>query len=183
MITEQQARDLLVTSMTDLISKNGMQFSAKDLLAEINVVAVKYILDNYSPQNDANPMTYLSANTQKYGGIARVFAVALYDQYSTVLTPSVVNDLVSNICQGISFNGVRQVISDYMRDRHGVEVASDGENYDFMSSRHERYQFGSFVEASEVQRLIHINASFDWKRIFFLLYFRWGSMIGLRPTI
>lgn len=165
MITESQARDLLVASMTDLISKNGMQFTTRDLLAEINIVAVKYILDNYSPQNDANPMTYLSTNTQKYGEIARTFAVALYDQYSTVLTPSVVNDLVNNICQGISINGVRKVISDYMRDRHGVEDSSDGESYDFMSSRHERYQFGSFVEASEVQRLIHINASIDWKRI------------------
>ena len=42
MITESHARDLLVASMTDLISKNGMQFSARDLLAEINIVAVKY---------------------------------------------------------------------------------------------------------------------------------------------
>lgn len=165
MISESQARDLLVESMTDLISKNGMQFSSRDLIAEINIVAAKYILDNYSPQNDANPMTFLSRNIQEYGEIARTFAVALRDQYSTVLTSPVVNDLVNSICQGISFNGARQVISDYMRDRHSLKVAFEGESYDFVSSRHERYLFDSFVEASEVQRFVHINASFDWKRI------------------
>ncbi len=173
MISQEEARDLLVASMNELIFRNGMHFTQRDLIAEINIVSVKYILDNYSPMKDSNPMTYLSNNTKQFGGIARTFAMALANQYPTILTNDVVNELVKNICMGVGFTGVNDVIADYMREKHGIELADDGESYDFMSSRHERYQYGSFVEASEVQRLVHITSSYDWQKI----------SVGITPTL
>ena len=164
MISSNEARDLLLESMNELIARTK-QFTIGDLTAEINVVAVKYILDNYSPQTSNTPTTYLQVNKNQYGAIARVFASAMSDQYPTVLTPAVINDLVDNICKCIGYADTPLAIAEYLKDRHGRTFGLGGENYDFMSSLHERYLYDSFVEASDVQRLIHINASPDWKNI------------------
>lgn len=172
MISSSGASDLLLKSMNELIS-HTKQFTVGDLTAEINIVAAKYILDNYSPQTSTNPTTYFQANKAQYASIARVFASAMSDQYPTVLTPSVINDLVDNICKGIGYSDTPVAIAEYLKDRHGKTVGMGGENYDFMSSRHERYQYGSFVEASNVQRLVHINASPDWRNI----------MVTITPTL
>jgi hypothetical protein len=164
MISSNEARDLLLESMNEFITRKK-QFTIGDMLAEINVVAVKFILDNYSPQTSNNPTTYLQVNKSKYGSIARVFATAMSDQYPAVLTPAVINDLVDNICKGIGYADTPLAIAEYLKDRHGKTSDLGGENYDFMSSRHERYQFDFFVEASDVHRLVHINASPNWKSI------------------
>ena len=164
MISSNEAKDLLIESMNELIARTN-DFTVGDLTAEINIVAVKYILENYTPQTSYNPMTFLQENKAQYGSIAKVFASAMSDQYPTVLKPAVINDLVDNICKGIGYADTTLAIAEYMKDRHGKSYCLSGENYDFMSSRHERYQYGMFVEASDVQRLVHINASLDWKNI------------------
>ncbi len=164
MISSNEARDLLLESMNELIARTK-QFTVGDLTAEINVVAVKYILDNYSPQTSNNPTTYFQVNKSHYGEIAKVFASAMSDQYPTVLTPAIINDLVDNICRGIGYADTPLAIAEYLKDRHGKTSGLGGENYDFISSRHERYQYDSFVEASDVQRLVHINTSPNWKNI------------------
>lgn len=164
MISSNEAQKLLFESINELITRTK-RFTIGDLTAEINVVAVKYILDNYSPKMSNNPTTYLQINKTQYGSIARVFASAMSDQYPDVLTTAVINDLVDNICKGIGYADTPLAIAEYLKDRHGKTSGLEGENYDFMSSRHERYQFDSFVEASDVQRLVHINASPNWKNI------------------
>lgn len=164
MIASNEARDLLLESMNELIART-QQFTVGDLTSEINIVAVKYILENFSPQTCSNPTTYLQANKIQYGSIARVFASAMSDQYPTILTPAVINELVDNICKGIGYADAPLAIAEYLKCRHGKSSGLGGENYDFVSSRHERYQYDMFVEASDVQRLVHINASPDWKNI------------------
>ena len=70
MISSNEAKDLLIESMNELIARTN-DFTVGDLTAEINIVAVKYILENYTPQTSYNPMTFLQENKAQYGSIAK----------------------------------------------------------------------------------------------------------------
>ncbi|WP_300704381.1 hypothetical protein [Bacteroides sp.] len=158
MITDSEARSLVLSSLTDLKNRIGY-LNSDDLAADVINVACKWILEKCPkrPKVYSVPQMAFADNYSNFRSIAAIFPNSVGNEYPIIHQN--VENLTQNICLNIGWDGMPGFLEDYFYKKHCATNGFDKDIRVFMSSCHKRYQYGKYVEQSMVPRKVELSFS------------------------
>lgn len=146
----ETAKQILAKSINNLQNRRG-QITLEDVEAEVINNACLAILKN----NEIHKAT-------EYASIFSTAASNLISKYSQ----REISNALMGIPQNVQWDGMWDFLRDYFQKNHGIQIDNvEATPTIFYSTKHIRYENGSLITESEVERTININFINDKKEI------------------
>lgn len=155
------AKNILGKGLQNIQNREG-QLTLQDVEGEAINQACRYIIQNYSDQiesvHDINQIGSVIMNNAQFQPIALKFIDAATELFPNDYGDDERKAAFSGIYSNISWAGMWDFLRDYFQKKHGEAIDDvESEPMIFYSKKHKRYENGSQVSESEVERNVNLN--------------------------
>ena len=157
MISTTEAKRLLCESIEDLKQRNAY-LSQDDYAADIINVACRYFIKRGTGFTAGpNAMAYYFQNYPSMSADVSAFVGSIRDSYPSLINSATIESLTQNICLNLGWDGMPGFLDEYFYQKHGQRPSGNVERYNFISSYHKRYEYGTCTQTSSVDREVSLT--------------------------